>query len=70
MSERTPEKKKKIQALLDCPASTENEKEICRKLLADPESQILNYKYSYFAYYQVGVFTVGSSTIDFGTFNA
>jgi hypothetical protein len=29
----TPEKQKKIKALLDNPASTENEKEICRKLL-------------------------------------
>lgn len=31
----TPEKRKKIKALLDNPASTENEKEICRKLLKD-----------------------------------
>jgi len=31
----TPEKRKKIKALLDSPASTPNEKEICRKLLKD-----------------------------------
>ena len=34
----TPEKRKKIKALLDNPASTPNEKEICRKLLkGNPE---------------------------------
>jgi hypothetical protein len=32
----TPDKRKKIMALLASPASTENEKEICRKLLAKP----------------------------------
>jgi hypothetical protein len=31
----TPEKRKKIKALMDSPASTENEKAICRKLLKD-----------------------------------
>jgi hypothetical protein len=31
----TPEKRRKIKALLDNPASTENEKEICRKILRE-----------------------------------
>ena len=31
----TPEKRRKIKALLDNPASTENEKEICRKILKE-----------------------------------
>jgi len=31
----TPEKRKKIKAMLDNPASTENEKVICRKILKD-----------------------------------
>lgn len=31
----TPEKRKKIKAFLADPAATENEKEICRKLLKD-----------------------------------
>jgi hypothetical protein len=38
----TPEKRKKIKALMESPAATENEKEICRKLLEDnpePESK-------------------------------
>ncbi len=29
----TPDKRKKIKALMDSPASTENEKEICKRLL-------------------------------------
>lgn len=34
----TPDKRKKIKALMDSPAASENEKEICRKLLAmNPE---------------------------------
>ena len=36
----TPDKRKKIKALLNSPASTANEKEICRKLLkANPEDK-------------------------------
>ena len=35
-----PDKRKKIRAMLNNPASTENEKEICRKLLkAHPEEK-------------------------------
>ena len=34
-AEMTPEKRRKIKALMESPASTENEKEICRKLLKD-----------------------------------
>jgi len=35
----TPDKRKKIKALMDSPASTENEKQICQKLLTYSPAQ-------------------------------
>lgn len=41
----TREKRQKIKALMDSPASTENEKEICRKLLKDnPETETVRHR--------------------------